>query len=92
VANGSEIARQSHRDGYDGSTGRVREQEVLTMSTRTWRQRWTLAATVAVGLVAFVSRLSAQSHHMARLPSIGGPEVISPAVARFTLDEAKWRA
>lgn len=62
------------------------------MSTRTWRQRWTLAATVAVGLVAFVSRLSAQSHHMARLPSIGGPEVISPAVARFTLDEAKWRA
>jgi hypothetical protein len=45
-----------------------------------------------VGLVAFVSRLSAQSHHMARLPSIGGPEVISPAVARFTLDEAKWRA
>ncbi len=62
------------------------------MSTRTWRQRWALAAAVAMGLAAGAPRLSAQSPHLARLPSIGGPEVIFPAVARFTLDEAKWRA
>lgn len=62
------------------------------MAIRQCRLALVVVSTVAYVLAVGVSLAPAQGLRVARLPRTGHPEILQPAVAHITLDEAKWRA